>query len=64
MFQGCFSQDYKGPYYIQEDKTTKEKKGVKELMDIINKELEEECCIEWELLIGMRRIQITRSYRS
>jgi transposase len=46
MFWACFSYDEKGPCYIWEDETTKEKKKAKEEVDKMNKILEPECKLE------------------
>ena len=56
MFQGCFSYDYKGPYYIQRPKTAKEKKEAALQIKELNKVLELTMREEWELITGMKRI--------
>jgi len=40
MFWGCFSYDQKGPCYIWEEETAKEKKEAKEYMDRENEKNE------------------------
>ena len=61
MFQGCFSYDQKGPCYIQEEETAKEKKEAKEYIDRENKKNESTKREEQELETAIRRVRIARN---
>ena len=54
MFWGCFSYNKKGLYYIWQAKTAKEKKECAEDLARINKALEPEAKLAWELETGIR----------
>ena len=56
MFWGCFSYDKKGPCYIWNAETAKERKAADKKLDELNKALEPEAEKEWELETGMHRI--------
>ncbi len=56
MFWGCFSYDKKGPYHIWRTETAKEKKACAEDLAAINKALEPECKLAWEMETGIRRL--------
>ena len=59
IFQGCFSYNLKGPYYIREEEILVEKKVVKEQIDKVNVELEAQYKLKQELSTQIRRIKIT-----
>ena len=46
MFWGCFSYDKKGPCYIWEEETKKQKKEAEDWIEAQNKILEPICKIE------------------
>jgi hypothetical protein len=58
MFWGCFSYDKKGPCHIWKRETAQEKKKATEILNKINKELEPELRIQWELETGIRRLAL------
>ncbi len=60
MFQGCFSYNKKGPCYIQETETLKEKKEADTQLAEQNKILKPICKAEQELESVMRRVRISR----
>jgi transposase len=59
MFWGCFSYDKKGPCYIWENETPKEKKESVRWLEEQNKVLEPICKFEWELEMSMRRLRVS-----
>jgi hypothetical protein len=61
MFWGCFSYNKKGPCYIWEDKTPKEKKESEVWLEQQNKILEPICKAEWEIQTAIRRVRISRN---
>lgn len=48
MFWGCFSYDKKGPFYIWEKETPKEKTALETAIKKLNAELEPQLRAEWE----------------
>ncbi len=60
MFQGCFSYNKKGPCYIQETETLKEKKEADTQLAEQNKILKPIYKAEQELKSVMRRVRISR----
>ncbi len=60
MFQGCFSYDKKGPFYIQSPKTKKEKEEAQKVVDKINEELEPILREEQELETKIKRLGLRR----
>ena len=49
MFWGCFTYNYKGPYYIYYPETVEQKVYYKEQIDELNKkEVEVECRIAFD----------------
>jgi hypothetical protein len=61
MWWSCFSYDEKGPYHIWEDETPKQKKEAKKWMDEMNARLMPKCKLEWEIDMGMRRLNVRRN---
>ena len=61
MFWGCFSDDKKVPFHIWKTESAKEKKTTEEKLKLINKRLESEAKLNWELENGMRRMRLRNS---
>ena len=55
---GAFSYDKKGPFHIWKTESAKEKKTAEEELKLINKRLESEAKLNWELENGMRRMRL------
>jgi transposase len=58
MFWGCFSWDKKGPCHIWTKETAQEKKQAQEELDNLNEALEDQLQAEWELVTGIRRLDL------
>ena len=56
MFWGCFSYDKKGPYHVWKIETAVDKKECAEDLVKINRALEPEAKLQWELETGVRRM--------
>ena len=55
MFWRCFTYDKKGPMHIWKQETAAEKRAAAVELEKLNKSLEAEAKLQWELTTGMRR---------
>ena len=61
MFWGCFSYDFKGPCHIWRTQTVAQRKKDDTELAELNATLEPTTKAEWELLTGLRRINLRRN---
>ena len=61
MFWECYSYDKKSSFHIWKSETAKEKKLIEEELNILNKRLESETKLNWELKTDLRRMKLRNS---